>query len=187
MKTKYKGKVPSTSGRQSQYQYDKLLSTLDVSSLKFLKEKYNSDIREYTLWNDLNDEDNLKEYQQIIQRKHMIDEELEHRNIQSVRKSDCYFDSQTGLVYDEDGKILYAISFNEDETAYVYHDLNWVLIEESKFYEPEDEEDEYEMNITPVIVGKKVVEFRIKESNRKNKDIYRDWEYWESDAEDQEE
>jgi hypothetical protein len=178
MKTKYKGKVPRTSGWQKQTEYDNLLSDLDVSSLKFLKFKYNKDIREFPYQCDLNKEDNQIRYKEMLQRKHMIDEELEQRNALQIRNTSEYFDPQTGLVLDEDGNAKYGISFNEDETGYIYHNLDGVTTEDTSL---DNEEDEGDTIVTPVRVGTKIVGVKIKEGNRTNEEKYKEWNYWEEE------
>jgi hypothetical protein len=68
-----------TTGAKHQWQYDNLLSDLDITSLKFLSWKYNNDLRYFPSHNNLNDQENAQSYKEIQQRKKMIDEEIRHR------------------------------------------------------------------------------------------------------------
>jgi len=178
MKTKYSRRGIKTSGYQSQNYYDSFLSDLDVSSLKFLKYKYNKDIKEFTLTNDLNNENNQELYKRILQRKKMIDTELENRNVLLVHYRDEYFDPQTGLVFDEDGNSVYALTYSEDENAYLYYKQNG----ESSL-EFQENDDESEISVEPIIIGNKIVEYKVGESKRNKEDIYKDWNYWDETTE----
>jgi hypothetical protein len=70
-----------TSSAESQWSYDNLLADLDISSLRFLSQKYNKDLVYFRIHNNLNDQDNAQLYKEMQQRKKMIDEELENRDI----------------------------------------------------------------------------------------------------------
>jgi len=159
MKSKYKGKVTRTSGWQSQNEYDNTLATLDVSSLKFLKYKYDKDIKDFGNFNDLHDKDNMIVYQELLQRKKMITEEIENRlmdydAISETFKEEVYFNPETSLVVSTERGPLYYINFDEDETNYQY---NNVTLNEYP--------DEY-----PTVSFKHY---------KSREDIYKDWNYYE--------
>ena len=129
MKTKYKGKGVHTSGWQSQNEFDNLLSNLDVSSLCFLNDKYMHDIRDFPNQFDLNHPNYQSFYKEILQRKKMIKEEIDHRimNIyasESYQDRGEYFDSRTGLVLDENNNVLYSVAYTEDEEDIAYSYTN---------------------------------------------------------------
>ena len=182
MKTKYKSKSPRTSGWQSQIDFDILLSDLSMSSLRFLKHRYNKEIREYPQYFDLNDADHQTFYKEMLQRKHMIDEEIENRNHSDTQINKEYFDIETGIVLDEHGNAKYGIAFNEDETGYVYQQLQGGSDEEITEYTRNDDyeyNDEGDVRVQPIREGKKVVGYKVKESTRSKSDIYKDWDYIE--------
>jgi len=168
MKSKYKGKAIRTSGWETQPDFDNLLSDLDISSLRFLKHDYNKKIRDFGNQRDLHDEGNVREYQELLQRKKMITQELEHRSTDLLATPDymegeTYFNPNTGLVINTNKGPLYSISFNEEETDYVYNDD----IEKS-------DDTEYKV----YKVGKKIVGYSYN-SDRDLSDIYQDWNYYE--------
>ena len=141
-------KVPRTRGWLSQPEFDNLLADLDVSSLRFLKHGYNKQIRDFGYHKDLHDEENAKEYQRLLQRKRMITEELEHREMDLMAtpkyfEGDTYFDSETGLVINTERGPLYSIAFNEDETDYVY--------------DKDTEEEDDKIKMVTIRAGNKVV------------------------------
>jgi len=124
-KTRFDGKYIRTDGWRHQSNYDNLLADLDVSSLSFLKYKYNRDIRYFRNHHDLNDEDNAEKYKLLLQRKSMITQELEHRlydTYASPSQQDRvdYFDAEMGIVLDEFYNPLYGVAFSEDEDDYEY-------------------------------------------------------------------
>ena len=173
MKSKFKGRVPRTSGWETQPEFDKIVSDLDVSSLCYLKDEYNHRIVEYYTYYDLNNPTFYKEYKQILQRKKMVDEELNKKDI----TPEPFFDSTTGCVVNEYGSVSYSISFNDDETGYVYHHLNQDTKGKSEYiYENDDDND---INTTPIMEGMKVVGYKVSTSDRDRKDVYEDWNYTE--------
>ena len=124
MKTKYKGKVPRTSGWQSQNAFDNMIANLDVSSLCFLNDKYAEDIRRYPQFHDLKCEEFYHEYKDMCQRKHMLTEEIDFR-IMTEQENTEYFDSQTGCVLDKYGKAIYSVAYSENEDEIIYtHSMN---------------------------------------------------------------
>jgi len=176
MKTKFNRKIPRTSGYKTQILYDRELSRMDVSSLKFLKFKYNKDIHEFPNFYDLNDESNQKFYKEMLQRKRMIDEELESRSIynsSSVNKD--YYDSETGGVFNDNG-IEYTISFDEDEGEYIFNYKDGGKIV-TTFEEERDDLDKSDIKVESIKVGNKAVGIKISESKRTLEDIYKDWNY----------
>lgn len=130
MKTKYyHSKTRRTDGHTSQPEFDNLLADLDISSLKFLNHKYKKEIRLFPSQFDLNEERNQKEYQRMLQRKHMISEELDLR-MHDIMASPSYqdrgelFDPETGLVLDEYGDYKYAIAYKENIDSPVYESFD---------------------------------------------------------------
>jgi len=83
-----------TLGKKSQYRFDRLLSELDISSLRFLRHKYLQDISYYRHSHDLNVQDYAQEYKELQQRLKMITEELKLREqLSAVRhEPDIYFE-----------------------------------------------------------------------------------------------
>ena len=123
MKTKFKGKVPRTSGWQTQWEYDNLLADLDVSSLCFLNDDYRHKIKEFPMTYSLSDPETQHQYQLLLQEKKMIEEELDVRFKCPIYEK--RFDSTTGLVLDEDGNIMYSMAYSQNEDQIVYlHDMN---------------------------------------------------------------
>lgn len=125
MKSKYEGRVTRTSGWHHQPEFDNLISDLDISSLAFLNDKYKNDIKDFPKQFDLNDPKHQKFYQEILQRKKMIREEINHRTMDSYASESFsgggeFFDSNTGLVIDNYGDVRYSIAFTEDEDDMVY-------------------------------------------------------------------
>lgn len=180
MKTKYNSKVPRTSGWQSQNEYDNLLADLSFSSLKALKHIYNKEIRDFPNHFDLNESENQSFYKEMLQRKHMIDEEYEFRK-NNPQPYGEYFDAETGYVLNEFGEAIYGISFNEDEDNYVYHRLDGETMTtdiKSRYIMDDDYDDCKDVKVTPIKVDKKVVGYTIKESERDIKDIYNGWDYY---------
>ena len=124
MKSKYKGKVPRTSGWETQGAFDNMISDLDVSSLCFLNDKYNDEIKEYSQIYDLNNPEFYQEYKELCQRKHMLTEEIDFR-IMTEQENSEYFDSQTGGVLDKYGNTQYFIAYSENEDEIIYtHNMN---------------------------------------------------------------
>jgi hypothetical protein len=70
-----------TQGATHQWEYDNLLSELDISSLRFLSHKYNKDLSYFRNNNNLRDNTNAQLYLEMQQRKKMIDEELQNREM----------------------------------------------------------------------------------------------------------
>lgn len=83
-----------TSGRKSQYRFDKLLSELDISSLRFLRHKYLQDISHFRQEHNLNVQEYAQTYKELQQRLKMISEELKLREqLSAVRhEPDIYFE-----------------------------------------------------------------------------------------------
>jgi hypothetical protein len=185
MKQKYDGRVNRTSGWRSQPLFDKILSDLDVSSLRFLKSDYNKKIRDFGNHGDLHNEDNVKQYQILLQKKRMVTEELENRkrDIDAIPKyleGETYYDSDSGLVINTEKGPLYGIAFNEDETGYVYHHIDGDAVSEDIPQDDyEDDLDKDDVYIIPIKEGNKVVGYKVKESDRELKDIYSGWNYYE--------
>ena len=128
-----------TKGYHSQPKFDSMISNLDVSSLKFLNHKYKVDIRHFREIFDLGDVDNQQQYQEMLQRKKMIQEELDTKimNIyssQSYQDRKDYFDIETGMVIDINSKVLYEVAYaDENCSGMVYlleNDMMIKLLEE---------------------------------------------------------
>jgi len=189
MKQKYDGKVDRTSGWRSQPLFDKILSDLDISSLRYLKRDYNKKIRDYGNFKDLHDEGNIKDYQILLQKKRMITEELEHRerDIDAIPKyleGETYYDSNSGLVINTEKGPIYGIAFDKDESKYIYHYIDGeTTIEDENIKEYEENIDKEDISIIPIKEGNKIVGYKVKESNRELKDIYREWNYYEESNE----
>lgn len=143
MKEKRKDVVQRVNkGWTHQPQFDETISDLDVSSLKFLKHKYTKEIQEFQNHFDLKNTNYQIQYKDMLQRKKMIDEEYEFRMIAEPKKEEQWFDSDNGVVYDENGKEKYSIAFNEDEDDIVYVNLNAKASSECR---GDDDETDYEM------------------------------------------
>jgi len=171
MKSKYKGKTMRTSGWETQPEFDIIISDLDISSLRFMKHDYNKQIRDFGNQRDLLDEVNIQKYQELLQRKKMVTEELEHREMDLDASPDfingeTYFDPNTGLVINTESGPLYSISFNEEEDDYIYNNGM-------------DSNDDDEINIKIIRQGPKVIGYVIDEMNRDRTDIYKNWNYYE--------
>lgn len=142
MKTKFnvgEGRAPRTSGWKTQWDFDNLLARLDVSSLCFLNDKYKYDIREYPQFHDLNHPDYQQEYKEMLQRKHMITEEIDVRIMEEGENKE-YFDTETGCVLDRYGTVEYSVAYSEDEDSIIYtHNMN-----EAETPIEEDDETDYE-------------------------------------------
>lgn len=165
-RTQYaEAKLYRTKSWQSQPEYDNTLADLDISSLKFLKFHYVKEIREFTLFFDLNNPKNFNLFKEMKQRYKMINEELDNRT-NDIYASPTYqfgrehFDAETGLVLDEYNNIQYSIAYTDDEEDIVYNHTNNstgdVTIESS------DDETDYEMYKSDKLI-----------------DIYRNWNYYE--------
>ena len=173
MKTKFDRRYPSTSGKRSQYDYDLLLSELDVSSLNFLKDTlYPKKLKEYRDNHDINEEEYFNEYKKIQQRYVMINEEVNNRVHSNQTNSDKrsrydFFDSETGLLLGEGNVIRYSISFNEYENHYCYDN--------------EDCNNDYDIICTNhnFVTNNKVRGQYLSIDERTRKDIYKDWNYCE--------
>ena len=89
-----------TSGRNSQYMFDKLLSELDISSLRFLKQKYIRDLNDFRKEHNLSVQANAQAYKEIQQRLKMITEEIRFREqLSAVRhEPDIYFKDDVLIV-----------------------------------------------------------------------------------------
>lgn len=163
-----------TSGYHSQPEYDKMLSNLDISSLKFLNGKYKSDIRAFRENFDLNDEDNQQQYKEMLQRKKMIQEEMRNRIIllyesESYQEGGDWFDPETGIVIDRNSKILYEVAYaDEDCSSMVYIMDNESKLKEKQIDDMSNEED-YEMyepsNRNDRYLKWDYVKFLVEESN----------------------
>lgn len=129
-----------------------------ISGLKHLRNTYNIRIREYPNFFDLNDEENQEEYEDLIRHRDMINDEINYRYKDkdaspTFRGVSEYFDSETGLVYNSEGEVLYSIVYNEKEDGIIYNTFI----------------DEYEDIIdTPYFK---------RSTNKSLHDIYKDWDY----------
>lgn len=147
MKTKYDGRVTRTSGRKTQPEFDNLLAKLDVSSLCFLNGKYMHDIRDFPNHFNLNHPDYQQFYQEILQRKRMISEELNHRMMDinasiSYQDRKEFFNPNTGIVIDKNYNVLYSVAYTEDEDSIIYNHMDNPISYSSEV--AEDDETEYE-------------------------------------------
>jgi hypothetical protein len=105
-----------TKGAFSQLDYDSLVADLDISSLRFLAQKYAKDLHYFRSHNDLNDQDNAQSYKEMQQRKKMIEDELEFReNLADENNTDTYFTDGYDIINVNDkGKKIIRPSLNED-------------------------------------------------------------------------
>lgn len=185
MKSRFKGKVPRTSGWETQTDFDNLLADLDISSLCFLNDDYKHRITEFCYIHDVNKSKHHKEYLQLLQRKKMLSQELGNRwrdinASQSYSGDGEYFDSKTGLVIDKHNTIKYGISYNEEEDGYVYHylDLEISVTEvQPERIDTSDEDDYKGVRVIPIKVDNKLTGYQVIDSERSKEEIYRNWDY----------
>lgn len=152
MKEKRNEVLRISKGYNSQGRFDEVISDLDVSSIRFLRQKYTKEIQDFQNHFDLNNLDYQRQYKMVLQRKKMLDEEYEFRKISELEKEDEWFDSESGIVYDKNKKEIYSIAFTEDEDDLVYVNLNARASSECRceddetdydFYEPVDKKEKY--------------------------------------------
>lgn len=106
---------------QSNPEYDNFLSVSSLSDLTFLQHKYEEEKKSFRKHFDLNNKRYLDEYMKICRIKGMIDEEFANRTMFGITAPrEEYFDSAKGVVFDEDGKELYAVAFDDEEENIVY-------------------------------------------------------------------
>jgi len=164
MKSQFKGKVNRTSGWETQPIYDGELSTMDMSSLRFLNYKYKSDIRDFSKDYNLDVKKNFDHYMGMRQRKNMIREELNHR-IMDIYASESYqdkrdtFNPDTSLVMDKYNNVLYSIAYTED-----YDDIIFDHTANTSGFVSEDDSDE--------------TDYTYFQSTEK-KILYKDWKYYD--------
>lgn len=148
-------KTKRTSSYKAQKSYDRMLADCNISSLRFLSEKYDKELDNYKEQNDITQKENFREYRNIQQRKKMIDEELTVRLMNesaTTTKSTTYFDSNTGLIYGEySGDILGTADFDENEECINVRNFDGDIV--LKYNEPQPNQ------------------------KKKRKDIYEGWEY----------
>lgn len=104
-----------TKGNKCQYQFDKLLSDIDISGLTFLSKKYDKDLVDFRSSHNLNDQEHAQTYKEMQQRKKMISDELENRLRQmedeKYNSKDIYFnDNYDVVVKDSKGKKIFRPS-----------------------------------------------------------------------------
>ena len=111
-----------TAGADSQRGYDNLLSDLDISSLRFLAQKYAKDLHYFRSHHDLNEQENAQSYKEMQQRKKMIEEELSFReNLADEDKIDTYFTDGYDIIHVNDNgeRKIIRPSLTEDGTIEV--------------------------------------------------------------------
>lgn len=158
---------------KSQWQFDNLIADTDISGLRFLLQKYKKDLGYFRNSHDLNNDDSFSEYREIQQRYKMIGEELDVR-VSNINASSTYksinkrtsFDSQTGVVYDEEGMPTYTVDFNEDETDTIIRDIEGIIVESfDDDYDEIDDDDYDDVNLP-----------------KTKKEMYGNWKYWKDEA-----
>jgi hypothetical protein len=128
--------------------YDKMISDLSVSSLRFLQSFYKKERRAFTKQFDIFNSVYEIEYKRILRIEGMINEEIGNRTMNDMAThSNGSYDSDKGIYYNEDGKGLYSIAFNEDEDEFVYIGIDTKANSESTFNSgaSKDDETDYEL------------------------------------------
>jgi len=141
MKTKYyHSKTIRTDGYKSQPEYDELISDLDISSLRFLKQKKQKDINEFRSTHDLNNPEYAEKYKVMQQQFVMITQEIKHRQVfNESSKEEEWYDPETGFIIDEHGNYKGAVYYDENEESMVYSNSEDNV--ESVSFEEEDEDE----------------------------------------------
>ena len=88
-----------------QYQFSRLVQSLDENSLRFLKLKYIKELYRYRKDHDLNQTECAKEYKRIQQRLKMITTELKLRNKLKQKEPDIHFEGDYLVITTPDGQV----------------------------------------------------------------------------------
>ena len=135
-------KAPRTHSWKALPKYDKHLADLDISSLRALKVIRKQERKDFWDYFDKDNAQHRKEYDLIIKTEGMINEELRNRRLlDSPDYEEEYFDIESGIVFGEDGRELYAVSYSEEEDELVYTNLNTNVSGECRT----DDETDYEL------------------------------------------
>jgi len=112
-------KVRRTRSWQSDPEFDNLLANTSVSGLKFLETNYKKKLQRFPKTHDMTNPENKSKYRELEVKYNMIQEERFARimDLQASSKyiDEEYWDSTTGIVYDNTGHAKYAIYFIEDD------------------------------------------------------------------------
>ncbi len=114
-----------TSSYNGDKAYDRMLSECDVSSLRFLSNKYSTDLYDYKMTHNLDSIDEWRQYKDLQLKKKMIDEELSIRIMNdsaSLNINTIEFDSTTNTIYDPENYKTYNAAFNELENGMIVYD-----------------------------------------------------------------
>jgi hypothetical protein len=139
---------------QNNPDYDKFISDLPVSSLRFLQFKYKKEKKEFRNNFNIKQPLYLNEYMKLCKIEGMIDDEINNRMKfeATTNQWEEWFDDEKGVVFGESGVEKYAIAYTEDEDDIVYVNLNAKVSSECReeddetdyeFYEPKDRKEKY--------------------------------------------
>jgi len=150
-------KAERTSSYRGQEAYDRFVSNCDISSLRFLSEKYEDELDYFKKNNDLSIPENFRVYKDKQQIKKIIDEELTKRLMDEsatiTNNTKTYFDSEMGQVIDEvTGEIVAVAEFDENEEYVTVRNFDGDII------------NQYDGG-------------ELKEKERTRKEVYDGWEY----------
>jgi len=140
-------KAPRTHSWQGNLEYDYMVSELSISSLRFLHDFYKKERRDFIKQFDIFNSVYQIEYMRILRIEGMISEEIGNRTMNELcnQTMEC-FDSEKGVVYDENEKELYSVALNELEDEFVYTNINTKESKESTFNSGSiDDETDYEL------------------------------------------
>jgi hypothetical protein len=147
-----------TKSWKSQPKFDEELSRCSISGLRFWKDYFKKKIEDFKANHEFKDEHEIEDLRIIQQKYKMVNEELQHREFDQLASptfvglyNNNEFDSNTGIVTDDNGYPKYSIDFNENESSYVIRDPEGSVIEYTDTY------------------------YKVP---RKRKDIYEDWDYY---------
>jgi len=155
MKDKFRGKIPSTSysksGDEDLRWYNKELLEMDISSLRFESWRHKKEAVDIANNYDMDNPEAYNMYKKERAMESMANEMLYNKILDQEaspthKGRDEVWDSETGLVYDGDGKVSYGIYFNEDEDGYIYkhEDDDVKILSEAPISKPRSRKDVYE-------------------------------------------
>jgi hypothetical protein len=149
-----------TRGMTRDKQYDNLLADITPSGLKYLELLWEQRIDNFKETHDLNKKKNRYKLLDMKNYYHMVEEEIFSRTMNAMAtptESDMRLelDSDTGMIYDEYGKPLLTVDFNENENGVIARNLEGEVV-----------------GITTDLDA-------IKKPKLSRIEKYTDWEYWE--------
>lgn len=120
---------------KSEPKFDSILSQLSPSGLKHLKDSYIKEMREFSLINDLTEEDNRKGLYVLKRKYSMINEELQRRIIDTQVSMDNYtfFTGDHNSIYMTDNQ-------GHKEIYDVYYTPNYARLDTVRRIDMEEEE-----------------------------------------------